>query len=79
MKSKMIGYYFALLAFLGLSSYTSAATPVTSPQDIGIDVGTFVTDAATTLGVTVATVVAVYFGFLIVKKALIWARSKMAG
>lgn len=57
-----------------LGSLLGLLGQVTLP-DTGVDVGAFVTATVTALGTIVAVIVGSYFGFLLIRKALRWARS----
>jgi hypothetical protein len=58
------------LATVGLASATDPLLP-----DTGIDIAAMVGEVVTTLGTIVAVIVAAFFAFLLIRKALKWART----
>lgn len=58
------------LAGVGTASATDPLLP-----DTGIDIAAMVGEVVTTLGTIVAVIVAAYFAFLLIRKALRWART----
>lgn len=70
---RAMGASFALLCMLAFSSVAMATDPLL--PDTGIDIAAMVTEVVTTLGTIVAVIVAAFFAFLLIRKALRWARS----
>lgn len=65
--------FFAFALVLTFASSAFATTGITLP-DTGVDVGAHVKAAITALGLAVLAAVGGFFAFLVIRKALQWAR-----
>lgn len=72
---RVMGAAFALLVMLVLAPLAQATDPPSLLPDTGIDIAALVAEVVTTLGGIVAVIVAAFFAFLLIRKALRWARS----
>lgn len=73
--ARVMGAALALLVALVLAPIARATDPPSLLPDTGIDIEAMVTEVVTTLGGIVAVIVAAFFAFLLIRKALRWARS----
>jgi hypothetical protein len=64
-----------ILGAIASLTFVSQAMATPLLPDTGIDIAAMVTEVVTSLGAIVAVIVAAFFAFLLIRKALRWARS----